>query len=385
MISTREALEQALLAEPENVAIHSAYADLLIEQEDPRGEYIRLQLALEDRSQPLDRLRILEQQAYSLRRQHEHAWLGPLAEFVDPPRQRQSVAEPVEPNVDVTFRRGWIDRVVIQDLTQPLLSALSETALARLMRELDMSNNLGPSLFTAINIRDLLTSRNVCNLRRLKLGCDVINQWQSGYIYFSALLAERSPRLTHLELYQDCVIFDELLPTSFSNIETLSVTATLGSHTMDLLSQTITSHVPLRLELYRQNTSWHGLKQLHLDSPGLLGFTGLESFFQTPWTKLEYLTLRLPRFADNGLRALLASPLVRKLKGLDLCRSEITDEGAEELLQHPYLAELEYLNLDNNYLTIHGIQLLSEAGFDISEQQLVPGAGAFNAGTEIPF
>jgi uncharacterized protein (TIGR02996 family) len=381
MISTREALEQALLAEPENVAIHSAYADLLIEQEDPRGEYIRLQLAAEDRSQPLDRLRKLEQEAYALRRQHEQAWLGPLAEFVDPPRLRQSVAEPVEPNVDVTFRRGWIDRVVIQDLTQPLLTALSETALAKLMRELDMSNNLGPSVFTAVDIGDLLISQNVSNLRRLKLGCDVVNNFDTRSYCFSALLAERSPRLTHLELHQDCVDADELLLTSFPNIETLSITGTLGAHTLN----TITSHVPLRLELFRQNTSWHGLKELHLDSPGLLSFTGLESFLQTPWTNLEYLTLRLPRFADNGLRALLASPLVRKLKGLDLCRCEITDAGAEELMQHLYLADLEYLNLDNNYLTIHGIQLLSEAGFDISEQQLVPGAGGFNAGAEIPF
>ena len=356
----------------------------MIEQEDPRGEYIRLQLAAEDRSQPLDRLRKLEQEAYALRRQHEQAWLGPLAEFVDPPRLRQSVAEPVEPNVDVTFRRGWIDRVVIQELTQPLLTALSETALAKLMRELDMSNNLGPSVFTAVDIGDLLISQNVSNLRRLKLGCDVVNNFDTRSYCFSALLAERSPRLTHLELDQDCVDADELLLTSFPNIETLSITATLGVHTLNI-PNTITSHVPLRLELFRQNTSWHGLKELHLDLPLLLSFTGLESFLQTPWTNLEYLTLRLPRFADSGLRALLASPLVRKLKGLDLCRCEITDAGAEELVQHLYLADLEYLNLDNNYLTIHGIQLLSEAGFDISEQQLVPGAGGFNAGTEIPF
>src|SRR5436190_22265883 len=44
---TRRALEQALAEDPDDLAAHSAYADLLVELGDPRGEFIQVQLALE--------------------------------------------------------------------------------------------------------------------------------------------------------------------------------------------------------------------------------------------------------------------------------------------------------------------------------------------------
>src|SRR5262249_54958968 len=52
----RRALEEALAADPEDVATHAAYADLLMERGDPldaaRGELVRVQLALEDPACP---------------------------------------------------------------------------------------------------------------------------------------------------------------------------------------------------------------------------------------------------------------------------------------------------------------------------------------------
>ena len=49
MLSLRDALESALVENPDDLATHYAYADYLQEQGDPRGEFIQLQLALEDR------------------------------------------------------------------------------------------------------------------------------------------------------------------------------------------------------------------------------------------------------------------------------------------------------------------------------------------------
>jgi uncharacterized protein (TIGR02996 family) len=43
---TRAALETALFDHPDDLATHMAYADLLREQGDPRGEFIQVQLAL---------------------------------------------------------------------------------------------------------------------------------------------------------------------------------------------------------------------------------------------------------------------------------------------------------------------------------------------------
>jgi uncharacterized protein (TIGR02996 family) len=44
----QESLERALVENPEDLTAHSAYADYLMEQSDSRGEFIQVQLALED-------------------------------------------------------------------------------------------------------------------------------------------------------------------------------------------------------------------------------------------------------------------------------------------------------------------------------------------------
>src|SRR5581483_12257097 len=44
----RQAMEQSLAANPDDLATHMAYADHLVELGDPRGEFIQVQLALED-------------------------------------------------------------------------------------------------------------------------------------------------------------------------------------------------------------------------------------------------------------------------------------------------------------------------------------------------
>src|SRR5262249_39698677 len=46
--STGEAFENAIRANPSDVVGWSAYADYLTEQGDPRGEFMQVQLALED-------------------------------------------------------------------------------------------------------------------------------------------------------------------------------------------------------------------------------------------------------------------------------------------------------------------------------------------------
>src|SRR5947209_4338233 len=66
VLSMRQALEAALVADPDDLAGHMAYADWLSEQADPadqaRAEFIGVQLALEDASHPeKERLRQREQ------------------------------------------------------------------------------------------------------------------------------------------------------------------------------------------------------------------------------------------------------------------------------------------------------------------------------------
>ena len=120
--STREGLEDALVADPDNLILHSAYADLLMEEGDPRGEYIQLRLALEDRSTPVEVARRQATEARRLFQEHHREWLGPLAEH--------------QQNIDIVWRRGWIERVEFRDMTRAMAYAWLECPVYSMVREI---------------------------------------------------------------------------------------------------------------------------------------------------------------------------------------------------------------------------------------------------------
>src|SRR4051812_45719564 len=66
----REALEAAVRANPDDRAAHAALADYLIEQGDPRGEFIQVQLALEDESLSAARRKELKAHEKALLKRH---------------------------------------------------------------------------------------------------------------------------------------------------------------------------------------------------------------------------------------------------------------------------------------------------------------------------
>ncbi len=50
--SLQAALEEAIREDPEDRAAHAAYADLLTEQGNPQGEFIQVQMALDEEGLP---------------------------------------------------------------------------------------------------------------------------------------------------------------------------------------------------------------------------------------------------------------------------------------------------------------------------------------------
>ena len=77
----RDVFERAIIENPDDVASYSAYADWLQEHDDPRGEFIAVQLAFEDEiassKEARDATSRNVRRSYSLR--HEGEWLGELA------------------------------------------------------------------------------------------------------------------------------------------------------------------------------------------------------------------------------------------------------------------------------------------------------------------
>ena len=141
MSSTRQALEDYLATNPHDLAAHSAYADWLTENDDPRGEYIRLQLAIEDRNQPADRLRAMEQASFSLLLRYEQEWLGPFYPYVYSLEKRGYQAEPLESEADLTYRWGWIHQARIPFPQDSRWEAFAKCPLSRMVEILKITTS----------------------------------------------------------------------------------------------------------------------------------------------------------------------------------------------------------------------------------------------------
>src|SRR5262245_30098562 len=116
MTPLQQALEAALVENPDDLAAHMAYGDYLAEQGDPRGEFVQVQIALEDDRRPPSERKRLAARVGELLEAHRDEWLGPLATHFPPGEGLLNV---------VTFRRGWIDAVRVHTLTVEVARALA--------------------------------------------------------------------------------------------------------------------------------------------------------------------------------------------------------------------------------------------------------------------
>src|SRR5262245_12486953 len=85
----------AILANQVDDAPRLCYADWLVRQGDPRGEFIRLQVALAGMPEDNLRRQNLRERERELLERHKQEWSGPLGDLAGP----------------VEFRRGFVERV----------------------------------------------------------------------------------------------------------------------------------------------------------------------------------------------------------------------------------------------------------------------------------
>ena len=387
MMTTREALEAALVADPDDAALHAAYADLLIEDGDPRGEYIRLSLLAEDRNQPANQLRDLDTAVSTLRQRHEVEWLGPLARFQQRTNAR-SVAEPMEPNVSIFWRRGWIDAIRIGQLNQDIINAVAECPFARILGELSIEQNrTDPSqvaaayrpgedgltrddvdeLGTHLDLSPLVGAGRFLALRVFKLGSYLDGVIADGWDAEEYLADEHAPRLEEVRVCSDQFSSAGLFGGEYPRLHTLHLTgnhyrlpfALLGYN--DRLPNL--RHLFLDTETFRVPADEPGGGRRELSASDFLSLHRAECL-----PALEYFTLRDSSVGDEGLRLILDAPFFSRLKGLDLSRCGVTDDGAELLANHPHSQRLEHLRLDYNYLSPIGIDALDAIGVTVGEQ-----------------
>src|SRR5262245_35419517 len=164
MPSLRDALEAALVEDPDDLATHRAYADYLQEQGDPRGEFIQVQLALEDPERIAEERRQLQTRERELLAEHGRKWLGILADELLGPEDESW--EESDRQYEIRFVRGWLDRIAPTSTGKRFTNLgklLAEAPESRLLRELIL-------LYDIRGVEQLARSPFVSNLRMLRIG-----------------------------------------------------------------------------------------------------------------------------------------------------------------------------------------------------------------------
>jgi uncharacterized protein (TIGR02996 family) len=349
MPSLRDALESALGENPDDLATHYAYADYLQEQGDPRGEFIQVQLALEDPQRTEAEQRKLQARARELLREHEREWLGVLADYLFPPRDELgwNWSRPIQSPTEHHFARGWLDSLALRDSAEfgrctevgPLLCWAPE---ARLLRKLILEYDDGL-------VEALLVSPFLLNLRVLQVGGSMnslIDRFGATRSPTLPELVGKLPRIEELRLYASHYAPARLF--SLSNLSSLRV----------LQLYCLAERYPL--EVLARNPALGNLTHLLLHPQAfiepLIDLTGVRAIVNSRHLRsLTHLQLHGSDLGDVGCTEIVTSSILKRLKVLDLRHGEITDAGARILADCPDLRRLELLDIERNALTQSGI------------------------------
>jgi uncharacterized protein (TIGR02996 family) len=398
MSSLREALEQAILADPDDRAAHMAHADFLAEQGDPRGELIQVQLALEDPALPAGERKKLQAREKKLLRAHRRDWLGPL---LAPPLLEglrlsdYAFTRPEE--IRFEFRRGWLDRLEVPALNGALARALRQAPEARLLSDLQMGNAAddefdGEDIPQSAVLALLSGAPFLARLRRLRLGAPCSDEIDptslgDGAVYEDSAYTFAWGADTVVDLLAETARLEEL--RLFCQIEEkgdrlwdvpalggLRVFQAYHLHDYDL-GKLAKQPGPPRLEqlLLMPHAVWPGGSS-YLPRDEVIAF-----LYSGKASKLTRLQLRMSDLGDEGVAAIIDTGLARRLEMLDLRHGEVTDAGARDLAAAVPGGKLRRLDLQRNRLTGAGVAALAALGLPelrVEHQQVPDQAGEYD-------
>jgi uncharacterized protein (TIGR02996 family) len=369
----RKALEEALSENPDEVAGYMAYGDYLAELGDPRGEFIQVQLALEDTTLPAESRKKLKARERSLLKKHERDWLGPLGPFLvdhDTSDLDQDYYAKHQ-KVRHAWRRGFLASVEVHFLTGRIAHALADSPAARLLRELRVADDLAhwdegevnpppprrplpAGAKTRLNLFDLIRSPCLGNLRVLQVGDEtgLEGSYTDCHSYAPGLEHVIRKLLRIEELHLMCKSYK---PSEVFGLKNLS-------HLRHLHVEHLRDYP---VEVLAKNEALSNLERIYFHPHyavydySYLSATSLRTLAESPHLKkLNQLFWHCSDAGDWGVEVLIESGLLDRLKVLSLRSGCVTDEGARLLAEHPATRKLEMLDLRRNQLTESGIAAL---------------------------
>jgi uncharacterized protein (TIGR02996 family) len=369
----RQALEGALAANPGDLAAHMAFADYLQEQGDPRGEFIQVQLALEDASRTAQERAALQARERELLRTHEDGWLGELAPAMDLAGVSDWRLQNDKFN-RAGWARGWLDDLYLWQMAVPLARLLARAPQLRLLRRLHIELSGYENDYEAEPddgipegseypcLYPLARAAFWPNLRVFQLGESVDFERGSYNCTTSgegvAGLLGRASCLEELHL----LAHSADLGAVFARANLTNLRVLVAYHDDQYPLEVLAAHATLgRLTTLRLHPR-HG----EPGEPAYLPREAVRELLRSPHlTALTHLHLHGSDLGDAGCRDIVQSGILKRLKILDLTHGCITDEGARTLAACPDVRRLELLSLEHNELTGVGREVLGSLGIAV--------------------
>jgi uncharacterized protein (TIGR02996 family) len=383
-------MEAALAESPDDLATHSAYADYLMEQGDPLGEFIQVQLALEDESRPATERKKLREREAALLNKHSKRWLGDVGRFL-----HGDWSGPGKP-WEYRFHRGWLDFVRVLPFPDAAVVALALSPEARLLRQLEVVYDMryhpfdfepflvGPRAALADDEEEnetydgatilppLFASSHITNLRSFKIGFS--DDFQDNLRHSTCILVfEDSHALQVIELLKRNPHMEELyLNTGLGDVSPIFKLPQIQN--LRVLQYYFWCNYmgdedagyPLRA--LADSTSLRRLEVLRLH-PGrdeIIDIEDLDALLRSPsLPALTHLQAHMTNFDDEDYQRITDSGILRRLKVLDLGYGNMTDAGARILAASPDLRNLETLLVSRNALTARGLAALRATGVNV--------------------
>jgi uncharacterized protein (TIGR02996 family) len=395
----REAFEQAILNQPDDPSTYAAYADWLHEQGDPRGEFIQVQLALQDERRSPEERKALQERERELLDQHERAWLGELASYLLA-KVSEDAARLQKQHV---WRRGLLTTLRVDFMPWAFSQSLATAACAWCLQELHVygearyfggaaarKRRSTPRVATPTGVHDhwelleLIGSPCLRGLRVFQMG-DVDGEpseegWNNCHTYATGLehVIAGMPRIEELHLLCKDYDIDRLF--ALPNLDQLRVLRLYRFGVGGNEGERQQYAYPV--EILAANPALANLEQLrfhphmpeyHRDAyeeeqrtgrrPSFLPLAQVRALLRSPHLpRLTHLQLRLSDMGDAGVAEIIASGILKRLKRLDLRHGCITDEGAHLLAGCPDARRLEHLDLSRNAVSAAGLAMLQQPG-----------------------
>ena len=390
--SDQVALEEALVKHPDDVAAHSAHADYLMEQGDPRGEFTQAQLALEDESRSKEERDALRKRESALLRKYAAEWLGKAGKYLVGKWSGE------DKPYFFRFRRGWLDTVRTLPVPEQLVEAVAASPESRLLRQFDIVYDMDYHPFDfdkfiePLNeslpedervdteefymsgegslLESLATSPYLKNLRVLRFGFS--DDQKRGPTYSTMVgpfeskagnllkVLENCPRLEELYLNTDMRPIDDVFSSELlGNLRVFQYY--YGSTYVDYRSRAN----PYPLSTLAKNKSLKNLTTLrfHPGRDTTLDIDEVDALLKSKnLPALQHLQLHMTTYGDEGAERIVASGILKRLKTLDIAYGNLTDVGARTLAARPDLKNLVVLNVSLNALTRAGVAELKRAG-----------------------